>query len=206
MSLATTTLSAAVAVTDTSILLTSITNVTTPSFQSGSGIVYLYIEQEWMQVLGVGTSASAPVQVKRGMLGSCAVPHLSGTPVLSGLPSDFPGPIPISIKSSQDFYPNIIGFSANVATAATIVASGYFFHTTGTVAVVNITAPAGGVAGGGLPLDGSQVNIVFDGSAAGLTWTAAGNIAVAGTATTAASMVTFTFDQVTGKWHPSRLA
>lgn len=201
MSLNVTTLSAAITANDTSLLLASITGVTTPSFQSGAGITYLFIEQEWILVTSVGASATIPVQVKRGQLGSCAMPHAASAIVLAGLPTDFPGPVPISIKAQQDFAPNFVGFSAPVAGAATNVATGPFFHLTGTVAMVNLTAPAGV-----LSLSGGEINIVFDGSAAGLTWTAAGNIAVAGTATTAGSMVAFIFDQGSGKWHPSRLA
>lgn len=199
MALNATTLSAAIGATDTSLLLASITGVTTPSFQSGSGITYLFIEQEWLQVMSVGASASIPVQVKRGMLGSAASAHGASTPVVAGLPSDFPAPT-ISQRATQDTAPQLVGFSAPVAGAATNVATGPFFHLTGTVAMVNLTAPNTS------DFEGAAITIVFDGSAAGLTWTAAGNISVAGTATTAGSFVTFIFDQGSGKWHPSRLA
>lgn len=204
MALNATTLSSAVAAgpsgTDYIINVASATGITAPNFTSGSGITWLMVEQEWMQVTGVNGTA---INVLRGQLGSCAAPHLSGSVVLAGLPTDFPSPVPISIKAQQDYYPNIVGFSAPVASATTITASGYFFHVTGTTAIATINAPASGPAGGSFPLNGSQITIVFDGVA---TWTAAGNIAVAGTPTTAGSSVTFTFDQGSGKWHPSRLA
>lgn len=211
MALNTTTLSAAIGTTDTSLTLASVTGITGPNFQTGfdpvkgtgAGPVYLFIEQEWILVLNTPASATAPVQVKRAQLGSCAAPHGLSAVVLSGQATDFPGPIPISIKASQDFYPNMVGFSAPVTSATTIVASGYLFHVTGTTATATITAPVAGINAGGLPLDGSQITIVADGV---WTWTAAGNIAVAGTVTTAGSSVTFTFDQGSGKWHPSRLA
>lgn len=211
MSLNVTTLSAAIGSTDSTLTLASVTGITGPNFQtgfdpvkgSGAGPVYLYIEQEWILVLNTPASATVPVQVKRAQLGSCASAHGSAAVVLSGQATDFPGPIPISIKASQDYYPNMVGFSAPVASATTIVASGYLFHVTGTTATATITAPVAGVSGGSLPLDGSSITIVAD---AVWTWTNAGNIAVAGTVTTAGSSVTFTFDQGSGKFHPSRLA
>lgn len=214
MALNSTTLSAAIGTTDTTLLLASVTGITGPNFQqgfdplkgTGAGPVYLFIEQEWLLVLNTPSSATVPVQVKRAQLGSAAQPHGASAPVLSGQATDFPGPIPISIKASQDYYPNLVGFSAPVVSAATITASGYFFHLTGTTAVVTINPPTAGVNAGALPLDGSQITIVFDGSGSGLTWTATGNINVAGTATTAGSAVTFTFDQSISKWIPSRLA
>jgi hypothetical protein len=214
MALNITTLSAAIGTTDTSLLLASVTGITGPNFQTGfdpvkgtgTGPVYLFIEQEWILVLTTPASATVPVNVKRAQLGSCAMPHGASAVVMTGQATDFPGPIPISIKASQDFYPNMIGFSAPLVGANANVAPGYFFHLTGTTIMKSLTAPTVGINAGGLPLDGSQISIVFDGSAAGLTWDATGNIAVAGTSTTAASMVTFTFDQGSGKWHPSRLA
>jgi len=88
--------------------------------------------------------------------------------------------------------------TAIVPSAATIAPSGPIFHTTGTVAMVTITPPPGAV-------NGTTITIFFDGSAAGLTWTAAGNIAVAGTATTTGSSVVFTWNATTSKWSPSRV-
>lgn len=214
MALNVTTLSAAIGASDSTLLLASVTGITGPNFQqgfdptkgTGTGPVYLYIEQEWILVLSTPASATVPVLVKRAQLGSASAAHGSAAVVLSGQATDFPGPNPISIKAQQDYSPNMIGFSAPVAGAATNVATGPLFHLTGTVAMVTLTAPTITGGGGASPLDGAEVLIVFDGSAAGLTWTAAGNIAVAGTATTAGSSVTFTFDQGSAKWHPSRLA
>lgn len=85
----------------------------------------------------------------------------------------------------------------STATGATIAPLTPFLTFTGTTALVTITAPVG------LPV-GSVITIQFTGSGAGLTWTAAGNISVAGTSTTTLSGVTFTW---TGsKWVPNRLA
>lgn len=197
MALTTTTFSAAVGLTDTQVFLASLTGITAPNYQTGAGITYLFSEQEMMKVVSlIGTTGA---NVIRGELGSTVSAHGASAPVTAGLPTDFPGFSP-AIETAVPEYPvKFQGWSAPVAGAATNVATGPYFHLTGTVAMVNLTAPAGVVEGG-------EITIVFDGSAAGLTWTAAGNIAVAGTATTAGSAVTFVFDLGSGKWHPSRLA
>jgi hypothetical protein len=207
MAITATTLSAAIGATDSSVLLASISGVAAPNFQGnatpGTGSVsYLFVEQEWMQVISVGASASVPVGVKRGVLGSNAQPHGASCPVAAGLSNDFPAPT-ISVRAFQDTAPQLVGFSAPVAGANTNTATGPFFHLTGTVIMKTLNPPT---IIGGSDFEGAAITIVFDGSAAGLTWDATGNIAVAGTATTAGSAVTFWFDQGSGKWHPSRLA
>lgn len=203
MSLAATTLSAAIGTTDTTITVASATNITAPNYQVGnplagisSGVTYLLIEQELMKVTGVSGTA---ISVVRGELGSVASAHGASAPVVSGLPTDFPKFAP-AVNTAVPSYPiDFQGWSAPVAGANTNVATGPFFHLTGTTIMKTLTAPAGYVEGG-------EITIVFDGSGAGLTWDATGNIAVAGTATTAGSAVSFIFDQGSGKWHPSRLA
>lgn len=197
MAINATTLSTAVGVTDQNVFLASLTGVTAPNYQTGAGITYLFCEQEIMKVVSlIGTVGAVVI---RGELGTVASAHGASAPIIAGLPSDFPKFQP-ALQSAVPAYPiPFQGFSAPVAGAATNVATGPYFHLTGTVAMVNLTAPAGIVEGG-------EITIIFDGSAAGLTWTAAGNIAVAGTATTAGSAVTFIFDSGSGKWHPSRLA
>jgi|SRR6266850_11738 len=204
MAINATTLSAAVAVTDTSVLLASLTGITTPNYQIGDptrgisgGVTYLFVEQELMKVTGlIGTVGATVV---RGELGTVASAHGASAPVISGLPADFPKFQP-ALQSAVPAYPiPFQGWSAPVAGANTNVATGPYFHLTGTVIMKTLTAPAGVVEGG-------EITIVFDGSGAGLTWDATGNIAVAGTATTAGSAVTFVFDSGSNKWHPSRLA
>lgn len=203
MAIVATTLSAAVLVTDTVVNVASATNITAPNYQVGdptkgivSGVTYLFVEQEMMKVTAVNGTV---ISVARGELGSQATAHGASAPVISGLPTDFPAFSPAEQTAVPKYPIPFQGFSAPVAGAATNVATGPYFHLTGTVAMVNLTAPAGVVEGG-------EITIIFDGSAAGLTWTAAGNIAVAGTATTAGSAVTFVFDSGSAKWHPSRLA
>lgn len=197
MAFTATTLSAAIGATDTSFAVASATGITAPNFTTGVGITYLFVETEAMQVLGVSGTV---ISVQRGIAGTPTSAHGASTPVLAGLPTDF-GPFVPSIKAQQDASPSGSGYgwSAPVVMANTMVASGPLFHTTGTTILKTLTAPAGYI-------EGNAITIVFDGSAAGLTWDATGNIAVAGTATTAASAVTFIFDQGSAKWHPSRLA
>jgi hypothetical protein len=88
MAITATTLSAAVGLTDTSVTLTSVTGVTAPNFQTGTGITYLFVDQELMQVIAVNT-VTLVVNVKRGMQGTVQVTHVINSQVQVGLPADF---------------------------------------------------------------------------------------------------------------------
>lgn len=88
------------------------------------------------------------------------------------------------------------GIGTAIASATTIAPITRYVHITGTTAIVNITAPTGTVSG-------TEITLIFDGVD---TWTAAGNIAAAGSATTAGSTVTFVYDAVTAKFYPSRVS
>lgn len=139
------------------------------------------------------------ISVQRGVGGSPASAHASSCPVLAGLPADF-GPFVPAIKANQDPTPNgqLYGFSAPVASAATIAAPASLFHVTGNTAINIITPPAGFIEG--------QVTIVFDSVC---TWTSSNvtnGISASGTVTTAGSAVTFYLDAATNRWYPSRLA
>ncbi len=83
------------------------------------------------------------------------------------------------------------GVGAALASGTTIAPTNEVHHVTGTAAVVNITAPTGFLGG--------RLTLVPD---AAFTWTAAGNVAVLGTAVVNKS-VTFTYDAATSKWYPS---
>ena len=193
-----TTLSAAVAAQDTYFALASVSGVAAPVSTTGAGYTYLLVEGEIMFVEAVNTTTLV-VNVLRGQLGTAAVAHANATPVLIGLPSDFSSFRPATGAFAVGSNPNS-GWGATTATASNVVVCpSYKFHITGTTVIKNITAPTGYV-------QGSPIYIVNDGSSTGLTWDATGNIAVAGTFTTAASMVEFIFDEASGKWHPSRLA
>lgn len=193
-----TTLTNAIGANDTVFAVGSTTNITVPNFTTGTGLTYLWVEQEAMLVVNVPVSGT--VSVQRGILGTATAAHGASAPVLIGLPTDFVAPA-IPIKAQTDYLPPAIyGSSAPVASATTITATGPIFHVTGTTSIATINPPPGYIGGG----EGSgAITIIFDGVAA---WTAAGNIAVAGTPTTAGSTVSFLFDQSTGKWNPSRLA
>jgi hypothetical protein len=86
-----------------------------------------------------------------------------------------------------------------VASATTILPSGPLFTVSGTTAVVNITTPVGCNA---TAVGGCFFTVIFSGVD---TWTAAGNISVAGTNTTAGTTVTFVWNASTSKWDPSRI-
>lgn len=83
----------------------------------------------------------------------------------------------------------------SLASAATIAPNYGVHHVTGVVAIVNITAP----------YTGFQGPVVFIPDSGIWTWTAAGNIGVAGTVTAANGVpVTFFFDGL--KWWPDRIS
>lgn len=197
MAFSATTLSANVGASDTYFGVASATGITAPVSTTGSGFTYLLVEDELMFVTAI---TGTVVSVNRGQFGTAAIAHSSSAPVTIGSPSDFIGfdPTIVSVKVGA---PLNSGWSAPVAipSGGAITASGPRFHTTGTNALVTLTAYSG-------YLQGSVIWISFDGSSTGLTWTSAGNIAVAGTATTAKSVVGFIYDEGTAKWYPTRLA
>lgn len=91
--------------------------------------------------------------------------------------------------------------TATVASAnGVITPSGPFFSMSGTNAITGFTTPVGfnaTASGGGC----------FVVNPTGIwTWTAAGNIAKAGTTTATLILVTFCWDAATSKWIPSRIA
>lgn len=191
-----TTLSSAIGASDTTLQVASATGITAPNFTTGVGITFLSLESEVMLVTGVSGTF---VSVQRGYAGTPVSAHGASCPVVAGLPSDF-GPIVPSVKAQQDPSPagSLYGYSAPVASAATIAASGPLFHVTGTTAINIITPPAGMVEG--------QVTIVFDSAC---TWTSSNvtnGISASGAATTAGSAVTFYLDAATSRWYPGRLA
>ena len=94
---------------------------------------------------------------------------------------------------------SLSGFSAVSAAAPTIASATTIAPTTpivfvsGTTAIVNITAAAPISTGGG------TITLIPTGA---FTWTAAGNIAVLGTAVVSRAL-TMTYDVTTTKWYPS---
>ena len=193
MALNLTTLSGAVAQLDTKIGVVSATGITASVYPTGAGLTYLLIENELMKVIAVN---GLSISVSRGQHGTQQTAHGLGAAIVAGLPTDFANFTPavgtVFTTLDPDRYDE---FSAPVASATTITMSGARFHVTGTTPIATITPTPGFISG--------RISIVFDGIC---TWTAAGNIAVAGTKTTAASSVDFLYDGGTGKWYPTRLA
>ena len=87
------------------------------------------------------------------------------------------------------------GPTAAVASAAGVVLpTGPLFHITGALAITGFTLPVG--------FTGGSFTVIPDGV---FTWTAAGNIALAGTAVVSKAL-TFTWDANAAKWYPSYIA
>lgn len=196
MAINATTLSAAITNSQTSFGVASATGITAPIFNTGVGITYLFVETELMLVTGI---TGTVVTVQRGVGGTPTSSHASSTPVLAGLPGDF-GPIVPSVKAQQDPTPSgqLYGFSAAVASSATIVAPSTLFHVTGGTAINIITPPPGMISG--------QITIIFDSTC---TWTSSNTtngISASGTSTVAGRAVTFYLDAQTTHWFPSVLA
>ena len=196
MAITATTLSGAVAVSDAAISVASATGITAPTPQTGVGITYLKVDNEMMLALSV---VGTLVNVARGQLGTQQVAHVASTPVLFGAPADFPNFVAVTpnVQPHLPYSYSPVGAPLTGATIAPL--NGYIHHFTGSTALVTITVPSGLVSGG-------KITLVMDGTGSGLQWTAAGNIAVAGTAGTAASSVDFFYDPASAKWIPSRLA
>lgn len=89
--------------------------------------------------------------------------------------------------------PNRIGPA--IASAATIAPTHPVHHVTGTAAIATITPPDAGFQG--------EICLISD---AIWTWTAAGNIAIAGTTTAANKAFYFTYDPGTQKWYVDKIA
>jgi hypothetical protein len=207
-----TTLSAAVALTDTVVNVTSATGITAPNYQVGDptkgisgGVVYLFVDQELMKVTGVNGTV---ISVVRGELGSTASAHNNAAVVMAGLPVDFPGWNP-AVASAVPQYPvKYQGFAGVVASAAAITAPSAFFHVSGTTGITTMAPPAGYEQGG-------EINIVFDGAGSWATGGAQSGATGApgtfypfnasSTAVQTGTLASFILDINAAKWIPSRL-
>lgn len=211
---------------------------------SSTSSTNLYIDREQMRVTAVNGTL---LTVVRGVNGTVATPHVSGTMVLFG-PARFfyvqdPGgvgsPSPGgNISGTSCLVANVVvspwvnvrtgaqwlcstdtltwvpgwnnggaGSAANVPSAGTEASAagtnavlGPVFAISGTNAIVTFTPPIGfnnTAVGGGC----------FTTIPKGIfTWTAAGNISVAGTTTAITQNVTFCWNPYTSKWVPSRVS
>jgi|ERR1700722_2805343 len=90
MAITATTLSGAITSTQTSFGVASVTGITGPNQQTGTGITILKIDQEFIYVAAAPVGTTLPI-VLRGYNGSAAAAHVSGAQVQIGAtPADFP--------------------------------------------------------------------------------------------------------------------
>lgn len=191
MSLNLTTLSATITAYQTQIQVASATGITAPTTTTGAGVTYLYLDRELMYVTAVSGTL---ISVVRGVNGTVASAHNSSQGVIAGLVTDFPNFNP-TVTTFELGLKRFQGANSPVASATTITAPGEVFHVTGTTTIETINLPTNFVEG--------RITIIFDGVAA---WTTGGNIAVAGTPTSAGSAVDFYYDAAKTLWYPLRLA
>lgn len=125
------------------------------------------------------------VNVRSGMQWICSTDTLSWVP---GFNNGFGG------------YANVPSAGTEASAAGTNAVLGPVFAISGTNAIVTFTVPVGfnGTAAGGGCFTTIPKGI--------FTWTAAGNISVAGTTTAITQNVTFCWNPYTSKWVPSRVA
>jgi hypothetical protein len=142
---------------------------------------------------------TAPVlgTVASGVISACTstsmvmVTPVLGTPTSGVLTNCTGSPTFTDVKTS-----GLLATTAaapTIASAATIAPTTQIAFVSGTAAVVTITAPAPISAGGG------TIILIPTGA---FTWTAAGNIAVLGTAVVNRAL-SLTYDVTTTKWYPS---
>ena len=150
-------------------------------------------------VFGTSPTLVTPLlgTVTSGVISACTstsmvmVTPVLGTPTSGVLTNCTGSPTFTDVKTS-----GLLATTAaapTIASAATIAPTTQIVIISGTAAVVTITAPAPISAGGG------TITLIPTGA---FTWTAAGNIAVLGTAVVSRAL-TMTFDVTTTKWYPS---
>jgi hypothetical protein len=215
-----TTLAAKIDASQNNIAVASTTGITVAQNTTATVI---YVDRELMTVLAVGPGAGE-LTVARGASGTPAAGHASGAMVLAGNPIYFIDHDPqgstdnalvsplVNISNglqwllssiTKTWVPGFGNYSeppivtAAVASAAgVILPSGPLFHVTGALAVTGFTTPVGCDA---TAVGGAQFITIPDGT---FTWTAAGNIAVLGTAVVNRA-ITWTWDATNSKWVPS---
>jgi hypothetical protein len=219
-----TTLSSAALSTDRIIYVTSATGINAPSQGTiGSQLYVVSPGSQRGETMLVQAVTSTAITVARGRSGSAGnIP--SGALVLIGQPNYFRAYNPsggctaaatfvtphVNVLTGEEFICSTVTLSwvpgwnnqnspaavtLLVASAAgVILPSGPLFHVNGTAAITGFTTPIGFLGG--------SFTVIPD---AVFTWTAAGNIALAGTAVVNKAL-TFTWDQTNSKWIPSYIA
>jgi len=199
MSLNTTTLSAACAVNDTQLSLTSTTGVTAPNFPVGPAC-YIIVEAELMLVSAFSGVSGSAVGVVRGQGGTKQVAHGNTAPVLIFLATDFGSIYNLGYDLQHPFNASFgLSVGAPVASATTISPSvwgrGTCFHVTGTTTIQTITVPSSVLQ--------TEITIIFDGACS---WGNSGNIAIGSSGTQTTTFVTFLYDAKAAKWYPSKIS
>lgn len=221
-----TTLAAAVASGGaSSIVLTSATGVAVTSATTNGSVIYIIDAGQTQGELDNVTSVTGTtIGVRRGMGGTKSTSHANGARVLIGPPGYFKtrDPQGSCVTAATDATPIVNVNTGNqwlcstitltwtpgwqnmsapaavntlVASAAGVVLpSGPLFHINGTAAITGFTIPVGFFSGCFTAIP----DAIF-------TWTAAGNIAVAGTAVVNKAL-TFCWDATNSKWIPSYIA
>lgn len=166
MAFTTTTLSSAVVVTDTNIVVASATG-----FAANDLVL---IDQEMMRVTQAYVSGTT-IPVIRGVSGSATAAHAKGTNVTVGLASDFASPIAMQSVTYPTNRARTVT-SYNAAGAITLPTPG-----TDALAIINgTTALAMTIAAPTKDMDGCMLWIAGNG-AANHTWTFTGGLSGAGT-------------------------
>lgn len=226
VTLTATTTTAAITSSTQRIPLTSATGIVVPNATAGTvgSLLYIVSPGSKGEAVRVQSLSGLNATVARGTTGTQATAHVSGAMVLIAAPNAFYTVDPQGACTTANTYAtpyvNIVtgnewlcstvslswvaGFhndsaqpvvTAAVASAASaITPSGPLFHVTGTAAVTGFNIPVGFIYG--------SFTIIPD---AVFTWTAAGNIALAGSAVVNKAL-TFTWDATNGKWIPSYIA
>ena len=218
-----TTLAAAINDSQNNIVVASTTGITVTNNTTAT---LIYVDRELMTVLAVN-STTGELTVARGSNGTPASGHASGAMVLAGAPDYFidhdpqgassvalVAPLINTMTGKQWLLSSVTGtwvpgfqnqqeaakVTAPVASAAgAVLPSGPLFHITGTAAITGFTIPVGCDA---TAVGGSSFTVIPD---AIFTWTAAGNIALAGTAVVNKAL-TFIWDAKNSKWIPSYIS
>jgi hypothetical protein len=196
----------------------------------------IYVDQELMTVIGINQTAAGTnglvLTVARGQSGTRAAAHLSGAMVLAGRPQWF---YPVDPPMGSCVLANVVvtpwvntrnGAQWTCSAATLTWAPGWrnplsspaTWIQTGTVAsAAGAVTPSGPYfnISGALAITGFNIPVGFDTTLGGcftanptgiFTWTAAGNIATAGTVTAITTPVSFCWNTVSSKWIPSRLS
>ncbi len=143
MAITATTLSGAVAASDTIVNVASAAGINAPILTTGAGFTYLKIDQELLFVTAV---AGTVISVVRGVLGTPAQAHVVNSQVQIGQPADFPSPVYLGTTGSVGAA-TLLGLSlpavflAGTTDAIPANVPGYYVVKTASVDAMTLAAP-----------------------------------------------------------------